>query len=73
MVQETTQTPASSNIESFSFDPDTDTLTVAFRNGEEYDYLNVPAATYRAMQAAPSAGSFLHRQVKGRYAYDGPK
>lgn len=73
MVQETTQTPGSSNIEQFAFDPDTDTLTVTFRNGDEYDYFNVPPATYRAMQAAPSAGQFLNRHVKGRFSYDGPK
>lgn len=73
VVQETTQTPSSSNIESFSFDPETDTLTVSFRSGDEYDYFNVPPSVYRAFQSAGSAGQFFIRSIKGRYAYDGPK
>lgn len=73
MVKETTETPASSNIESFSFDPETDTLTVLFRSGDEYDYFNVPPAVYRSFQSAGSAGSFFARSIKGRYSYDGPK
>jgi KTSC domain len=60
-------TPASSNVESVEFDDSTDTLTVTFQGGESYQYLNVPASVYRAFQAAPSAGAFVHRQLKGRF------
>lgn len=70
---ETTLTPASSNIASISFDPETDTLTVEFRSGEEYDYMNVPPQVYRAFAAAGSAGQYFIRNIKGRYGYDGPK
>lgn len=63
-------TPASSNVEEVTFDDQTDTLTVTFQGGEKYDYMNVPASVYRAFQAAPSAGSFVHRQLKGRYNYE---
>ena len=65
--------PASSNIEQVDFDDATDTLTITFTGGDEYDYMNVPVSLYRQMQAAPSAGQFFHRQIKGRYQYDGPK
>ena len=65
--------PASSNIEQVDFDDSTDTLTVTFTGGEAYDYMNVPASVYRAFAAAGSAGQFFHRQIKGRYSYDGPK
>lgn len=70
---ETTLTPSSSNIASISFDPDTDTLTVEFRDGDSYDYLNVPPQVYRAFTAAGSAGQYFIRHVKGRFPYDGPK
>lgn len=70
---ETMVTPSSSNIESITFDPDTDTLTVAFRSGDEYDYLNVPPQVYRAFASAGSAGQYFQRHIKGRFAYDGPK
>jgi lysyl-tRNA synthetase class 2 len=70
---ETTVTPASSNIESFTFDPETDTLTIQFRDGDEYDYLNVPPQVHRAFQASGSAGQYFIRHIKGRFAYDGPK
>ncbi len=59
--------PASSNVEEVSFDDSTDTLTVTFQGGVQYEYLNCPASVYRQMQAAPSAGSFVHRHLKGRY------
>jgi lysyl-tRNA synthetase class 2 len=70
IVAETHLTPASSNIESFSFDPETDTLTVNFRSGDSYEYYNVPASVYRGFQSASSAGQFHSRAIKGRYAYE---
>lgn len=70
---ETTPTPGSSNIESITFDPATDILTVVFRNGEAYDYLNVPAAVHRAFIRSGSYGAYFARHIKGRYGYDGPK
>ena len=62
--------PASSNVEEVSFDDSTDTLTVTFSSGDSYNYLNVPASVYRQFQAAPSAGAFVHRQLKGRYQFE---
>lgn len=60
-------TPASSNVDRVSFDDTTDTLTVEFSGGRAYDVLNCPAAVYRGFQAAPSAGEYYHRNIKGRY------
>ncbi len=67
---ETTVTPGSSSIEEFTFDPDTDTLTVVFRDGSSYAYFNIPPAVHRALQRAGSHGSYLARMIKGRYAYE---
>lgn len=73
VVAETFVTPSSSNIATIGFDPETDTLSVEFRDGQSYDYFNVSPSTYRSFTQAGSHGSFFHRQIKGRYAYDGPK
>jgi hypothetical protein len=64
------QAVGSSHIESFSFDPDTDTLHVVFVGGDEGDYLNVPVAVYRGWtQARDSFGKYWVRHIKDRYAY----
>lgn len=70
MVAETTLTPGSSNIESYSYDPEVENLVVVFRSGEEYTYFNVPASVYRGMQGASSVGAYFHRQIRQRYAYE---
>lgn len=69
-VAETFVTPSSSNIESVGYDPETETLHVVFRSGDEYDYFNVPPSVYRGFQSAGSAGQYLNRVVKGRYPYE---
>lgn len=71
VVAETTQTPSSSSIASFSYDPDVENLTVEFRSGESYVYFNVPTAVYRAMQLAASPGKFFYAKIRnGGYAYE---
>jgi hypothetical protein len=67
------KTPSSNHIAQFSFDASTDTLTIWFRSGDEYDFMNVPASVARSFEASDSAGQFFIRQIKGRYSYDGPK
>jgi hypothetical protein len=42
-------------------------LSVVFHNGTKYEYLGVPAETYRGWTKAESAGRFFHEQIKGRY------
>ena len=59
----------SSTINSVGHDPETSEMTVNFSNGGSYVYDGVPAALYQALLDSPSAGSFLHRHIKGRYAY----
>lgn len=62
--------PESSNIAGATWDPQTDTLTVDFVSGDSYDYMNVPASTYRAFAASGSKGQFFIRQIKSRYSYE---
>ena len=57
--------PRSTNIGEVVFDAGT--LTVTFKNGDQWQYSGVPAEVYAAFQRAPSAGSFFFRQIRGRY------
>lgn len=70
VVAETTQFPGSSNLASASYDPDVENLTIEFLSGERYTYFNVPPATYRGLQTAPSAGQYFYRQIRSRFAYE---
>lgn len=69
-VAETTNFPSSSNLESATYDPDTETLTIEFKSGTSYDYMNVPPSIYRGLQGAGSAGEYFARHVRGRYQYE---
>jgi hypothetical protein len=59
----------SSHLEKVDYDDSTDTMSVTFRDGRTYDYMNVPASTVRQFQAAGSFGEFFNRQIKSRFAY----
>ncbi len=61
---------SSSNVAQADYDPDTETLTITFTDYSVYDYFNVPQAVYSGLTAAGSVGSYVARQIKGRYAYD---
>ena len=58
---------SSSNVESIGFDSSTETLFVRFLNGSLYEYKNVPIMVYEQLIAAPSIGSYMHRNIKGVY------
>lgn len=70
MTVETTTGFSSSNISEFSYDDETDTLTVVFQSGDSYDYMNVPKSVYRSFGLASSKGEFFARQIKNRYTYE---
>jgi hypothetical protein len=70
MVAETCQFPSSSNLASASYEPDVEDLTIEFQSGDSYVYRNVPVSVYRGLCQASSAGSYFHRQIKGRYMYE---
>lgn len=66
---ETTPTPESSNLVSFSYDDASQLLTVEFKHGGTYDYFEVPAQVHDEMKAAASRGTFLATRIKGTYRY----
>lgn len=61
---------ASSNLAAGSYDTDTRELTIEFTSGDSYIYSNVPADAWRGLRSAASAGSYFHRQIRDRYAYE---
>ena len=57
----------SSNIESYGYDPTTQTLAIRFHSGREYHHSNVPPETFKALQASTSRGSYYEKMVKRMY------
>jgi hypothetical protein len=69
-VPETIEFPRSSNLASATYDPDVENLVITFQSGESYTYFNVPASVYRGLTLAGSAGTYFHRSIRSRYAYE---
>lgn len=44
-------------------------LSVKYRGGEAYDYLDVPEEVYREYRATLSKGQFINFVVKPKYRY----
>jgi hypothetical protein len=62
--------PNSSRISSYDYDPEAKTLSVTFRGtGAIYHYRGVPPEAYKAMQEAPSKGSFLNKNIEKTFKF----
>jgi len=61
--------PESSNIARFGFDPDNSVLVVEFLKSGVYNYYDVTEAVFEQMKVAPSKGRFLAQNIKGVYRY----
>ena len=64
---EETIRPDSSMIEEFSYDDETQTLTVTFCKGGTYSYADVPEDVFQSMKDASSVGRFFLQNIKGQY------
>ena len=60
----------SSVIASMHYNETSKTLTIVYVSGAIYYYLNVPAKSYAALKNAPSKGTYLNREIKGRFDYE---
>lgn len=60
----------SSQIESFGYDRASQTLAVKFRRGGLYHYADVPADVFDCLCACDSTGSFIHREIKGKFKFE---
>lgn len=59
----------SSNIAQVGYNALSKTLAVKFNFGSVYYYYGVSEEVYMDMVSAESVGKFLHRSIKGKYAY----
>ena len=64
-----TLTVDSSAIREVAYYPDVERLFVEFKNGREYEYLNVPAHIMNGLRDAPSKGKFLNKYVLAFYRF----
>lgn len=58
----------SSNIRSIGYCLETQILGVKFNDGSVYLYAGVSDIAWAGLQAAPSKGSFLSKEIRNRYA-----
>lgn len=57
----------STNVGKVGYEPDSRTMTVEYKNGFVYSYHGVPQEIYQQSKDAESIGSYISRNVKGRY------
>lgn len=60
----------SSHLQSYDYDPETQTLLVTFVNGDIYRYSNVPASEYYNFAQSGGAGSYFHAKIRMSYPYE---
>jgi len=61
---------SSSNIAELGYDTENQIVYVRFQNETLYTYSGVPEHEYKALDNAPSIGSYLNRNFKNVYAYE---
>lgn len=62
-------TPAkySTNVHSFGYHPETQTLRIRFLSGSVYQYEGVPAEVASAMHSHKSIGAYVSMNIKGKF------
>jgi hypothetical protein len=56
-------------IDAYDYNVDTETLTVRYRSGKVYNYLQVPEKVYKEMRATTAKGIFLNKNIKRKYPF----
>lgn len=59
----------SSNLNSVGYDDETNILEIEFKDNSIYQYSNVPEYIYNELLTADSKGSYLHKNIKGKFNY----
>lgn len=65
----TLELPPSSTIQTATYWPSRQYLTVSFKSGHTYSYDEVPFQVMVAWKLAPSAGSFFYYNIRMTYRY----
>lgn len=50
-----------------SYDPDTETLNIWFRNGRSYTHEGVDSETFAGLRDAGSPGTYYNQNIKGKF------
>ena len=58
----------SSNILEIGYDPDSATLIIAFKDGSEYEYYDVPQHEFDNFLHAESKGKYGHQNIYKKYS-----
>jgi hypothetical protein len=66
---ETYEPAGSTNVARATYDSDQRTLVVEFLTGNTYEYRNVPQDVWFGLQHSPSAGGYVYRNIRDRYAF----
>ncbi len=59
----------SSNLMKTIYDTLSKTLTVTFKNGNEYEYYKVPHKTFTKLRMAESQGRFFNKEISKKFKY----
>jgi hypothetical protein len=62
------QPVSSSNLTSVGYDGGSEILEVEFKNGNIYQYYNVPQVMFDALLQAPSVGSFFNANIRNFFS-----
>lgn len=62
-------TAQSSHLQSYSYDQDTQTLTVEFVNGSVYQYTRVPPTEYWNLAQNGGGGSYFWSKIRNNYSF----
>lgn len=65
----TSQHVHSSHVDHVHHDPETNDLTVRWKDGKTSVYSGVPASLARTVANSPSVGQALHGMVKGKFGH----
>ena len=57
-------------ISRMEYDPETQTLTIAYVSGQTYAYKDVPETVYKELKASRVKGRYLRFFVKDKYAFE---
>jgi len=59
----------STNLSQAEYDPSMKILTLHFRKGGVYEYIDVERNTYDELLKAKSVGQFFHSAIKGKFEF----
>lgn len=57
----------SSHLQSYEYEPDSQTLTIQFQNGTIYQYDQVPVNVFYSMVQSGGAGTYFHAKIRDQY------